>query len=224
MATTAPPSAPTAPTVPVRSDRSGFPIAMYNFFLYMVGSFTTWLTDSLTNVYDNANDAYASATAAATSETNAAASATAAATSGNAALWVSGTTYTLGTCVFSPVNYQTYRRIVAGGGTTDPSADTTNWLLISALGLPMVTVSGTTQTASAFKHYVLTNAAASTLTLPAAPADGDVVSVTVGNARLDNIVARNGKSIEGVAEDMTIDVTVTLTLKYISATLMWRLV
>lgn len=46
--------------------------------------------------------------------------------------WVSGTTYALGDVVWSPIDYQTYRRIVAGAGTTDPSADGTNWLNITS--------------------------------------------------------------------------------------------
>lgn len=41
--------------------------------------------------------------------------------------WVSGTTYARGRVVRSPSDEQTYVRIVAGAGTTDPSSDTTNW-------------------------------------------------------------------------------------------------
>lgn len=42
--------------------------------------------------------------------------------------WVSGTTYAVNRVVTSPAdNYQTYIRVVAGAGTTDPSADATNW-------------------------------------------------------------------------------------------------
>lgn len=46
--------------------------------------------------------------------------------------WISGTTYALGDVVWSPTDYQSYRRIVAGAGTTDPSADGTNWLNITS--------------------------------------------------------------------------------------------
>ena len=42
-------------------------------------------------------------------------------------LWVSGTTYALNAVVWSPIDYRTYLRIIAGAGTTDPSADATNW-------------------------------------------------------------------------------------------------
>lgn len=48
----------------------------------------------------------------------------------NAPLWVSGTTYAAGALVYSPANGRTYRRKTAGAGTTDPSADATNWILL----------------------------------------------------------------------------------------------
>ena len=52
----------------------------------------------------------------------------AAAAATGALLWVSGTSYTAGTSVvYSPINFLTYRRIVSGAGTTDPSLDPTNW-------------------------------------------------------------------------------------------------
>ena len=57
--------------------------------------------------------------------------ANAASATANVTQWVSGTTYALGVNVWSPINAQTYRRIIAGAGTTDPSADATNWTKIS---------------------------------------------------------------------------------------------
>lgn len=44
-----------------------------------------------------------------------------------AVAWVSGTTYAIGNSVYSPIDMQTYRRKTNGAGTTDPSADSTNW-------------------------------------------------------------------------------------------------
>jgi len=41
--------------------------------------------------------------------------------------WVSGSTYAYGDVAWSPIDYQDYVRIVAGAGTTDPSADPVNW-------------------------------------------------------------------------------------------------
>lgn len=220
---TIPPVAPSAPTVPVRSDRAGFPVQMYNFFSHIAGAFNTFLEDIAANVYGNATDAYNSASAAAASESAAAASAVASAAAASAPVWASGT-YTAGDCVYSPTNFQTYRRTTTGSSATDPAIDSTGWLIVSALSFPMVDVAGTSQTATAFRHYILSNAAASTLTLPAAPSAGDEIWVTVGNARVDNVVDRAGKSIQGVAENMTLDIPATARLKYINSTVQWRLV
>ena len=43
------------------------------------------------------------------------------------ALWVSGSQYNVGNIVLSQIDWQQYIRITAGAGTTDPSADTTNY-------------------------------------------------------------------------------------------------
>ncbi len=139
MAQTTPPSITAAPTpAPQRNDRSTFSAR--------VDAFVTWLTTAVaqfsavaTNVYNNAVDAYnnavaaaASAVSAATQATQAAQSAAAAVATANSTLWVTGTTYALGANVYSPIAPQfTYRRIVAGAGSTDPSADATNWAPIS---------------------------------------------------------------------------------------------
>jgi hypothetical protein len=66
-------------------------------------------------------------------------------------------------------------------------------------------VTGTTQTAVAGNHYVLTNASTTTLTLPFGPNLGDVVWVTVANGLVTNVVARNSQNINGLAENMTIN-------------------
>lgn len=55
------------------------------------------------------------------------AAATQAAFASGVTKWVSGTTYAEGFQAYSPLNFVTYRRKVAGGGTTDPSLDPTNW-------------------------------------------------------------------------------------------------
>ena len=46
---------------------------------------------------------------------------------GTPPVWVSGTTYPAGKVVWSPTDYQYFMRKSAGGGTTDPASDTTNW-------------------------------------------------------------------------------------------------
>jgi hypothetical protein len=67
--------------------------------------------------------------------------------------WVSGTTYPLDFIVRSPASQHYYVRIIAGAGTTDPSADGTNWSLIGAGGIKSIqrgtiSFSGTSQTAT----------------------------------------------------------------------------
>ena len=79
-------------------------------------------------------DVDADAVAAAASAVDAAVSATAANASANVSKWVSGTTYAQGDVEWSPINFFSYRRKVAGAGTTDPSADPTNWALVSGAG------------------------------------------------------------------------------------------
>lgn len=64
----------------------------------------------------------------------AAISAAAAASTANAVAWVSGATYTAGDVRYSLLNFQSYRRLITGTGTTDPSLDTTNWTQISGGG------------------------------------------------------------------------------------------
>ena len=180
-------------------------------------------------------DAAAAAASAAASASWASASADSAAVANNSALaaaaaagaaaWVSGTTYTLGAVVWSPITRLVYRRTVAGAGTTDPSADTTNWAL-AAVGQPqLVIVTGTSVAMSAGMHAVLTNAALSTATLPPSPQPGDTCWIAAGNGRLDNVVAHNGQRIMGLLEDMTLDsASVTVQVRFINSTLGWILV
>jgi hypothetical protein len=120
---------PTPPT-PIDS-ASPLPPRGDDTFPTLVDAFVSWLIAAVdkfnalaTNVFNNAAETYNNAQSAQ-------ASATAAATAANAALWVSGTNYALDVCVISPLDRQTYRRIVAGAGTTDPKLDNTNWTRIS---------------------------------------------------------------------------------------------
>jgi len=70
-----------------------------------------------------------------TSEVNAVNSAAAVLAATNIVKWVSGTTYANGAVVWSPINGLGYRRITASGsGTTDPSADATNYKQVNGTG------------------------------------------------------------------------------------------
>ncbi len=229
MAVTVPHTIAALPTPPSTASPTNFD-ANADAFLGALPTLTTDVNQTSADTYANALDAAASVTTAAGHVTtaagwasNAATSAAAAATSAGAPMWVSGTTYALGAAVWSPANRLIYRRIVAGAGTTDPSSDATNWALLGTLGMTVVVVSGTAQTAVAGTQYVLTNVAATTLTLPASPQSGDTVWITPTNGIYTNAIARNGQTIMGLSEDMTINSsTQTVRLRFINSS--WRLV
>lgn len=114
------------PTPPSRQDVENFS-ARADAFL---GALPTFGTEA--NVL--ATDVNAKQVAAANSATAAAASETAAAQTSGATAWVSGTTYALGAVRYDTTSYLTYRRKVAGSGTTRPGLDSTNWQLLTGLG------------------------------------------------------------------------------------------
>ena len=113
------------PTAPVRSDPVNF-TARADAFLTALPTFVT----EANALQDDVNAKQSTAT---TQATNAAASANAAAASSTASIWISGTTYAIGNVRFSPLNFQNYRRKTAGAGTTDPSTDSVNWVLLAAI-------------------------------------------------------------------------------------------
>lgn len=199
------------PTPPTRADATNFSTRADAFMAALPTFVAEANADSLAIA--------ANATLASSSAANAAASA-------NAAIWVSGTTYAIGDVRWSPATRYTYRRITAGAGTTDPSNDATNWALAGTMLLSLVISTSTANAMVANQHLVLTNAAASTATLPAAPVAGDQVQITVANGRADNVVARNGQNIMSLAENLTLDngSNATVTLRFINATIGWRLV
>lgn len=111
----------------------------------------TQMNSMSTEMNSTAATVNSDATTATTKAAEASASATTAVAASNVTKWISGTTYTEGNNVYSPVNFQTYRRKVTGAGTTDPSSDSTNWQRISvdgtALGItntPAGNISATT--------------------------------------------------------------------------------
>lgn len=67
-------------------------------------------------------------------------------------------------------------------------------------GLALETVSTTSVTAATGKRYVLTNAAKTTITVPATPADGFHFGVDVCNERSDNEIAWNGSKHENISD------------------------
>lgn len=122
-----------------------------------------------------------------------------------------------GTSLASP---GTSGNILTSNGTTWTSATP-----VLASGTPtLVIVSATTQTAVAGNHYVLTNVAATTITMPATVTAGDLIFITSGNGLATNVVAYSGThKIMGLLENLTINTTayITLQLRYINATIGW---
>lgn len=129
------------PTPPSRStDPTNFAIEA-DAFVAALPEFATdanaqasYLDGLATAVDADAAAAAASATAAEGFADDAEASAAGAAAAADVSAWVSGTTYAIGDCVFSPVDFQTYRRKTNGAGTTDPSGDIVNWVAITGAG------------------------------------------------------------------------------------------
>jgi hypothetical protein len=125
------------PTPPSRDDPTNF-ATRADAFLGALPDFATEANDLADDVNDDAVAAAASASTATAQAgiANAqrvlaeAAASTASAAAG-AVSWVSGTTYAIGNVVWSPIDFLGYRRITNGAGTTDPSADATNWILIN---------------------------------------------------------------------------------------------
>lgn len=175
-------------------------------------------------------------TAALASETNAgesyanAVNAAAAASGVSATNWVSGNNYSVGNVRTSPLassgNGLPYLCIqTATGRTTLPEADPAYWRLAAVFTPGLQVVSGTSATAVASNHYVLTNASATTITLPSSPVAGDTVWISCANDRVDNVINRGGSDIMNVAENMTMNVrNGTVRLRYINSSIGWALV
>lgn len=115
------------------------------YFLTAIPAFASAANTLATDVQADADAAAASATASsgsavasatsasqsATQAANAALSAASAAATAGAAMWNASTDYALGACAWSPGDYQTYRRKVAGVSAGDPVTDQTHWERIS---------------------------------------------------------------------------------------------
>lgn len=139
MAFTQPPAAPTAmPPAPNRTmDNVTFSNAVDTFLAWLATfaawliGYVSWITINLSEMATALVNVTTSQNAAATSATNAASSATAAAGTANAAAWVSGNNYLLNANAISQIDFQTYRRKIAGAGTIDPKLNQVNWTLLN---------------------------------------------------------------------------------------------
>jgi len=138
------------------------------------------------------------------------------------------TSYTDGQLLIGNTSGNTLAKatLTAGSGITITNGGGSITIANSAQGAPTLNVvTGTTQAAVNGNQYVLTNASATTVTLPGSPSAGDIVWVTVGNDRTDNVIARNGQNIMGLAEDMTLNAQyASVQLRFVDATRGWRMV
>lgn len=141
MAIIQPPTIPAVPTtVPLRGNKNVFSAAFEAFLVWFLGNFAL-IGTAINSAYTNALEAFNSANVA----TSAAAAALA---TSNATLWVSGVTVQQYAAVISPLDGRTYRRVTtAGSGATDPSADFSNYVLLSTTPtayVPLVSATVTT--------------------------------------------------------------------------------
>jgi hypothetical protein len=128
MAITPLPAAPETTDTPQQFNSKAFA------WVQSLDTFVTEANAQAVTVNSDASDA-------ADAKDDAEAAAAAAVAAANATKWVSGTTYDEGDVVWSPITYLSYRRKSTGGGTTDPSLDSTNWAQVAGTG--DVTTTGT---------------------------------------------------------------------------------
>ena len=224
MAVTTPPTISALPTPPSTSDPATFDTRA-DAFMAALPTHTTETNAASANVYANAVDAASSASAAASSANAASSSAATAVAAAGATIWISGTTYAIGDVRYSPANQKIYRRKTAGAGTTDPSADSTNWGVVSTD--PQWVIKTTNYTAVAGDSLLVnTTSGAITITLPASPTANDVVRFadyagTWGTNKVT--LGRNGLKIMGLSEDYDIT-TANLNgvMTYIDTTQGWK--
>ena len=126
------------PESPSRNDTPEEFVDKADAFVAALPGFVTQANSLATTINTNTTTATTAATTATTKATEAATSAAEAAISLSSATatvgvtkWISGTTYAEGNNVWSPIDFQTYRRKSGGAGATDPSLDTANWELLT---------------------------------------------------------------------------------------------
>jgi hypothetical protein len=120
----------------------------------------------------------------------------------------------------------TNKTYVDGSISTSAAALTAAIAASVAQATTVVSVNTTTGfTAAVGFHYICTNVAAVTVTLPSGtPVTGSYIGMTFTNGLATNVIARNGNTIMALAEDMTVDSTTGLTVWLRFANNDWRLV
>lgn len=131
---------------------------------------------------------------------------------------VAGTTWTVtrgieGTAAASHASGAVVVHVLTAGALAQLFVD-------HAPAAPINVTANTTLDANAKYSY---SAGALTLTLPAAPSNGDEVVIYNTGTLLTTVVGRNGKTIMGLAQDMTLDLAnKKFVFEYLSASGDWR--
>lgn len=195
-----------------------------NNILYSNG--TTWVAGPIPST--GAVTSFSAGTTGLTPNTTSTGNITLAGTLGVANGGTGQTTYTDGQLLIGNTAGNTLAKATLTPGTGISITNGAGSITITntASGTPTLNVvTATTQTAVAGNHYVLTNVAATTVTLPASPTAGDVVWVTVGNGLTTNVVARNGNKIQSLSEDLTLNSAyAAVQMRYINSTIGWTFV
>lgn len=111
-------------------------------------------------------------------------------------------------------------QVLTSNGTTlswtTPAAIPTG--ILTTANWNTVAVGGSATLASGGRYYA---SAGSTVTLPASPAAGNQVTISVGQYT-DVVIGNNGQNIMGFAQPMTIDIAnVSVTLEFINSAQGW---
>lgn len=223
MPITTPPTLAPAPDVPNSNDPEVTFDSMFEaFFAYLRNTFVSTVNAIAAACFDNATSAQASATASASS---AAASQASAATSLAGSKFIGDWAGKTGQQL-RPASVAHIGRIwmlladLPNIEAAEPAEGSPYWRAYDVV-LPLAHVTTAAQTAVAGYNYSLEFAGSTTLTLPAVPAEGAMVWITVANGRYDNTVGRNGSTIMALAEDMLLDNPTTYQLRFINGS--WRL-
>lgn len=144
-----------------------------------------------------------------TSEVNAVNSADAVLAATNIVKWVSGTTYANGAVVWSPINGLGYRRITASGsGTTDPSADSTNYKQVNGTGDVSTSGNQTIAGVKTFSNGIVGNVTGSVTGNVTGDVSGNAGTVTNGVYTTGNQTIAGVKTFSsGIVGSVTGNVT-----------------
>jgi len=112
-------------------------------------------------------------------------------------------------------------------GATSALQTQINNIIVGTIPARVVNNVTTTPTTMGSNQDYSYNMAGLTLNLPAAPANGDKITVVNKGTNIDCIIGRNGKNIMGSAANMTVDIAnFAVTLEYVNGASEadWRIV